>query len=578
MNIEVVNRRLGAVIAADVVGYSQLLGADQSATLGALRQYRVELFDPAVEQHRGVVIKRMGDGWIVEFSSISDAVACAMVIQDGLVDHAILKLRIGIHIGEIISEGDDFFGDGINVAARLEALAEPGSVLISDSARNSLDSKAAGHFSGGKSHRLKNIERPVAVWSWSPQQSSGVEPGRPGQVSRERPAIAVLPFQNMSGDSEREFFSDGITEELVMALSKIRDFFVTDRSTTFSLKDTQESVQEIARKLSVRYVLQGSVRTAGNRIRVSAQLIDAGNGTQIWNERYDRELDDIFAIQDEVTASLVGCLAPELYAAEHARLLRHTPQSLDAWECFIRALHLYGQQSRSGSEEALVLLKQAIELDPDYSQALGLFATVLTWRAIQRWEPFEESIEEAKAAANRAIVADTNDPWASIGKGYVSTAARDTKAAIINYGRAVDLSPNFAYAHSLLGVANAYGGNADLGLVHIDKAMKLSPQDTFIDKFHLYRSVAYFQSGDYEMAAAAAIASIELKPEHASSHMFLAAAQALAGERELAQKALKSFRQLVPNASVSVIEGNIAYTNSDDRKRMVDGLALAGLE
>ncbi|MEP1208515.1 MAG: adenylate/guanylate cyclase domain-containing protein [Rhizobiaceae bacterium] len=578
MKVDAANRRLGAVLAADVVGYSQLMGADQSGTIEDLRQMRADLFDPTVVHHRGTIIKRMGDGWIVEFPSISDAAACAIAIQEHLSDHATLKLRIGIHIGEIVTEGDDFFGEGINVAARLEPLANAGSIAISDTAHNSLDGKLAKLFSGGESHNLKNIDRPVSVWTWPVGRNHRPNSKKPAGTPRERPAIAVLPFQNMSGDPEKEFFSDGITEELVMALSKIRDFFVTDRSTTFALKGSQESIQAIAEKLAVRYVLQGSVRAAGNRIRVSAQLIDAGSGTQIWNERYDRELDDIFEIQDEVTASLVGCLAPELYAAEHARLLRSTPQSLDAWECFIRALHLYGQQSRSGSEEAITLLEQAIELDQNYSQALGLFATVLTWRAIQRWEPFDESLEKAKAAADRAILADTNDPWASIGKGYVSTAARDSKAAIMNYGRAVDLSPNFAYAHSLLGVANAYAGNAELGLEHINKAMRLSPQDTFIDKFYLYRSVAHFQAGNYVEVIAAASTAIELKPEHASSYMFLTAAYALEGELELAQKALKSYVELVPNAKVSVIEGNVAYTTLADRKHIAEGLALAGLE
>ncbi len=394
----------------------------------------------------------------------------------------------------------------------------------------------------------------------------------------DKPSLAVLPFVNMGGNPNEEFLADGITEDLVTALAKLRGFFVTDRSTTFAYKNTSQDARSIASEVGVRYVLQGSVQSVGNRIRISVQLTETESSSQIWSERYDRELTDIFAIQDEITESLVGCLAPELFAAEHARLRRRTPGSLDAWECFVRALHLYGQQSQSSSSQAIELLEQAIELDPDYSQALGLYATTLTWRAIQRWEPFEQSINKAKVAADRAILADTNDPWASIGRGYVSTAARESNMAIMNYGRAVDLSPNFAYAHGLLGVANAYAGNSDLAIIHIDKAISLSPRDTFIDKYHLYHAVAYFQAGRYPEAVEAANRAIQLKPQHASSHMFRAAALALEQDNTLAKSALQGFTALVPDANTSTIESAIAYVNPDDRKRLAEGLRLAGLD
>ncbi len=394
----------------------------------------------------------------------------------------------------------------------------------------------------------------------------------------DKPSLAVLPFVNMGGNPDEEFLADGITEDLVTALAKLRGFFVTDRSTTFAYKNTSQDARSIASEVGVRYVLQGSVRSVGSRIRISVQLTESESSSQIWSERYDRDLTDIFAIQDEITENLVGCLAPELFAAEHARLRRRTPGSLDAWECFVRALHLYGQQSQSSSSHALELLEQAIELDPDYSQALGLYATTLTWRAIQRWEPFEQSIEKAKGAADRAILADSNDPWASIGRGYVSTAARESNMAIMNYGRAVDLSPNFAYAHGLLGAANAYAGNSDLAITHIDKAISLSPRDTFIDKYHLYHAIAYFQAGRYPEAVEATNRAIQLKPEHASSHMFRTAALALEQDHTLAKSALQGFTELVPDANTSTIESAIAYVNPDDRKRLADGLRMAGLD
>lgn len=391
------------------------------------------------------------------------------------------------------------------------------------------------------------------------------------------PSLTVLPFVNLSSDPENEFLADGLTEDVVTALSKLRGFFVTDRSTTFALKAETNDAQQIAAEMGVRYVLHGSVRSAGSRIRVTAQLTDTSTRSQLWSERYDRDVTDIFAIQDELTESLVGHLSPELYAAEHARLKRRHPKSLDAWECFVKAMHYYGQQSQEGSTAAIELLEQAISLDPDYSQALGLYATILAWRTIQHWEPMEPTLKNARHAADKALLADTNDPWASIGRGYVSIVAREGDAAIMNYGHAVDLSPNLAYARALLGVANAYAGNADLARTHITKAIALSPRDTFIDKFHLYLSIAEYQAGNYEEAAVAAQHAIQLKPGHASSHVFRTASFAMANKPELADAALKEFLELVPAARASAFEKTVLYYQADDRKRFADGLRRAGL-
>ena len=276
------------------------------------------------------------------------------------------------------------------------------------------------------------------------------------------PSLTVLPFANLSHDDQNEFLADGLTEDVVTALSKIRGFFVTDRSTTFAFKSETVDPRSVAQELGVRYILQGSVRSAGPRLRVTAHLTDTETGAQLWSERYDRDLTDVFAIQDELTEGLVAHLSPELYAAEHARLKRRHPTSLDAWECFVKALHLYSQQSQDSSKEAIELLERATSLDPNYAQALGLYAIILAWRTIQHWEPLEPTLQKARAASDRALLADTNDPWASIGRGYVSIVAREGDAAIMNYGHAVDLSPNFAYARALLGVSNAYAGNADI--------------------------------------------------------------------------------------------------------------------
>lgn len=400
---------------------------------------------------------------------------------------------------------------------------------------------------------------------------------RPSTGTQKGPSLTVLPFVNLSPDPDNEYLADGLTEDVVTALSKLRGFFVTDRSTTFALKSEKIDPLKIAQQMGVRYILQGSVRSSGNRLRVTASLTDSETGTQLWSERYDRDLLDIFAIQDELTESLVGHLSPELYAAEHARLKRRHPKSLDAWECFVNALHHYGHQSQEGSKTAIELLEQAIGIDPDYAQALGLYATILAWRTIQHWEPLEPTLEKARAASDRALLADTNDPWASIGRGYVSIVAREGDAAIMNYGHAVDLSPNFAYARALLGVANAYAGNADLARGHIKKAIALSPKDTFIDKFFLYLAVAEFQAARYMEAADAAQQAIQLKPGHPSSHLFRTAALAMADELVPAKAALDEFLKLVPHARASEIEKTVLYYQPQDRKRAADGMRRAGL-
>ena len=392
------------------------------------------------------------------------------------------------------------------------------------------------------------------------------------------PSLTVLPFVNLSSDPEHGFLADGLTEDVVTALSKLRGFFVTDRSTTFALKSETRNATQIAKEMGVRYILEGSVRSAQTRIRVNAVLTDTETGSRLWSERYDREVSDIFEIQDELTESLVGHLSPELFAAEHARLKRRRPASLDAWECFVNALHHYGQQSQDGSKAAIELLEQAIDLDPDYAQALGLYATTLAWRIIQHWEPMDPTLKTARAAADRALLADTNDPWASIGRGYVSIVARDGDAAIMNYGRAVDLSPNFAYARALLGVANGYAGNADIARTHIKKALALSPRDTFIDKFYLYLAVAEFQSGDYFSTVEAAQRAIQVKPAHPSSHLFKTAALGWGEDRDLADAALREFLDLVPHAHASEIEKTVLYYKQDDRKRVADGMRRAGLQ
>ncbi len=450
---------------------------------------------------------------------------------------------------------------------------------ITDSALNARINaarKAVGD-TGETQRFIKTVPRKGYRFVADIDEASPIAQAAPVSALPSTPSLTVVPFADGGIDPEYQFLADGLTEDVVTALSKLRGFFVTDRSTTFALKGAVSDPRLIAEEMGVRYILQGSVRSAGRRIRINASLTDTETNAQLWGERYDRDLTDIFDLQDELTESLVARLSPELFAAEHARLKRRPPKNLDAWECFVHAIHDYGKQTRQSSASAVAQLERAIDIDPHYAQALGLYATTLAWRVIQGWEPFDETLSRARQAADQAVLADPNDPWASIGRGYVSITAREEDAAIMNYGRAVDLSPNFAYARALLGASNAYAGNADLARDHIEKAIALSPRDTFIDKFYLYLAIAEFQAARYQASAEAAERAIQLKPGHPSSHMFRTASLALGGEQAMAEATCEAYLSLVPTATASKIEQTVLFYDPQDRRRMAEGMRKAGL-
>tara|TARA_R110002095_G_scaffold129283_1_gene112091 strand:+ start:285 stop:2015 length:1731 start_codon:yes stop_codon:yes gene_type:complete len=573
------NRRLAAIIAADVVDYSRLMGEDQTRTLDVLREFRRKLFEPAVVTHRGNVIKRMGDGWIVEFASVSDAVNCSLDIQDGLKDHDIIRLRIGIHIGEVVFEEEDVFGDGVNIAARLETLAEPGAVLISDTAYNSLDGKAARQFNGGTPHKLKNIFRPVQVWRWPSESSSGMTPSgiSPTQTPQEPPSIAVLPFVNKSSDPEQDYFADGVTEDIITALSRLRGFFVISQNTMITYKGKDLDPRTIGQELGVRYILRGNIRATGNRVRITAELSDPATGAQLWAERFDRPLDDVFAVQDEITESVVGRIEPELYAAELAKLKQTPPQNLGSWEFFIRGLHLYSQHTDQGTREALEMLDRAIALDGAYAKALGLKALTLVWRLIQGWEDPAIAMEKATESVNLAIQADAQEPWAHMAQGVISICLRQSDNAIAALQQAINASPNFAYAQGMFGASLALAGRAEDALPCIDRAMRLSPRDIFSEEYHLYYAFAYFVLGKYKEAAASAERAILLRPGHPSIYVIATASYQLDGATDKAGMRAQKLIELVPDTSLTEIEASYPFTRVEDMTKLINALRAAGL-
>jgi TolB-like protein len=393
----------------------------------------------------------------------------------------------------------------------------------------------------------------------------------------EKPSIAVLPFANMSGDAEQEYVADGIAEDVITGLSRLRWLFVIARNSSFTYKGRHVDVRQVGNELGVRYVLEGSVRTSGNRMRVTAQLVEAQTGNHLWADRYDRALEDVFAIQDEITESVIGCIQPRLYAAEHDRVKRKPPQSLDAWESFLRAMFLYSQHSDSGTREALQLLDRSVALDSSYAQAHGLRGVCLVWRAFQGWEDREAAFKEAARAADRAVLCDPDEPWGYLAHGFVAVGRLRDSEAVDAFSRAVELSPNFAYAHGLLGAAHALGGRPDEAIPCIDRGVRLSPRDIFGEEFQLYYAFAHFQAGRYGEASSAAQVAVRERPGHAVPHLMAAAAYGLGGETEKARELAERVATLVPDISVEHLERDFLYCRQEDRSRLAQGLRSAGL-
>jgi adenylate cyclase len=579
-----IKRWLAAILAADIAGYSRLMGQDEAATVSDLKGHQAVIL-PLVARHGGRIMDTAGDGILAVFRSVIGAIQCAVEIQTVMAarnqdvpENRRMLFRIGINLGDVIHDEARIYGDGINVAARLEALAAPGGVLVSQAVHDQVRDRLDLVFEDLGERELKNIARPVRVYRLrAPAESKAAHaPGIALQLP-DKPSIAVLPFANMSGDPEQEYFADGIVEDILTGLSRLRWLFVIARNSSFSYKGRNVDVRQVGRELGVRYVLEGSVRQGGSRVRITGQLIEAETGNHIWAERYDRALDDVFAIQDEITESVIGCIQPEVYSAEHDRLKRKPPQNLDAWESFVRGMFLYSQHSDASTKEAINMLDRAIQLDPCYAQALGLRAVCLVWRAFQGWENRSTAFAEGAKGADRAVACDPEEPWAYVAHGFIAVGNLRNSEAVAALNRAIDVSPNFAYAHGLLGAAHALGGRPDQAIACIDHGVRLSPRDIFGDEYALYYAFANFQAGRYDVAAAAALRAIQLRPEHPTLYIMAAASFVLAGETGKAKSALTQLTNRVPNLSAADIEENFLFCRQEDRSRVAKGLRAAGL-
>ena len=480
-------RRLAAVLAADMVGYSRLMEADEVGTIAQLKTHRKELIDPSIARHRGRIVKTTGDGLLIEFASVVDAVQCAVEVQEGMAARGVgvpedlrIQFRTGVNLGDIIIDGDDILGEGVNVAARLEGLAEPGGICVSGDVYRQVRDKLDLAFADAGEHELKNIARPINVWRWTGAAPSPA--AMPALELPDKPSIAVLAFDNLSGDPEQEYFSDGMAEDIITALSAIRWLFVIARNSSFTYKGRAVDVTQVARELGVRYVLEGSVRKGGDRLRISAQLIDAATGSHVWAERYDRQLDDIFELQDEITQTIVAALEPELATAERERARRNPPGSLGAWEAYQRGLSQIYRFDSDGFVEAKKFLGRAIELDPTFAPAYAGLAMVHWYEiayafAAEVTDQRARSIDQGLKLAAKAIALDNNDAGGHIALGRLNNVKGDPTTGIAELKRALDLNPNSATAYQALGGAEAWAGDVEAGIAYGQQALRLSPRD-----------------------------------------------------------------------------------------------------
>jgi TolB-like protein/Flp pilus assembly protein TadD len=575
-------RRLAAILAADVAGYSRLIGADEGGTLQALKAIRAELIDPNIAAHNGRLVKTTGDGLLVEFGSVVDALNCASEVQASVTERNAtvpadkrIEFRIGINVGDIVVEDGDIFGDGVNVAARLEGLAEPGGICVSSRVQEDAVGKLELSFEDMGEQALKNIARPVRAYRVATGPVPSAAPERPALPLPDKPSIAVLPFANMSGDPEQEYFADGMVEDITTALSKLRWFFVIARNSAFVYKGRAVDVKQVGRELGVRYVLEGSVRRGGSRLRITAQLVDAVTGNHVWAERYDRDLADIFAVQDEITEHVVAAIEPELYAAEYLRSQRKPPQSLDAWECITRALAYVGQSTRAGGEEAEALCRRAIAIAPDYGQAHSLLAWVILRRT--GVSQVAAVLPEATAEARTALHLDERDPWAHIVQGVVLFRMRRHEEAERSYRRALECNPNSALAHAALGYALAAQGKYEEAIGSAERALRLSPGNSLAEAQAAHVIVfARFGTSEYAVSETAAREMLQRYSEYLPAHYVLISASAMQRKLDAAATALADVLRLQPDFSLAWLHKNMPWVG-EIGERLFQGWREAGV-
>ena len=580
-------RRLAAILAADVVGYSRLMGVDETGTISALKTLRKEIIEPLIATHRGRIVKLTGDGLLVEFQSVVDAVECAIAWQSRqsqISDGVPLQFRIGINSGDIVVDDDDIYGDGVNVAARLESLAEPGGITLSGLVYDQVADKVEATFEDMGEHAVKNIAKPLRVYqvrfgerdSGSP--SGAVDSGAVPKLT-DKPAIAVLPFDNLSGDTDQEYFADGITEDIITVLSLWRSFPVIARNSTFTYKGQKIDVQQVGRELGARYLLEGSVRKAGKRVRVTGQLIDAETGAHLWAERYDRDLVDVFDLQDEIAERIVTHMVPEMGRAEGQRAVRKRPAELGAWDLLQRGCYHYHRLTQADMDEARRFFQESLEIDPHSGLTLGYVAATHMFDAVMGWsDDRARSIAEGIAAAQRATVLDPNEPVPRTVLASLNVFNREPERGIEEAERAIDLNPSYSVGHLALGYVLMFSGHSERGIEQMHKALRLSPRDPTNAVAWAQLALAYILTRDFGTAVDYARKSLAANPTYVTASHRLVSALGHKGDVEAAKATLEDSRRYMPDPTHSYFEGAYAFRDRETLEFFLDGLRKAGWE
>jgi len=586
MDTERVERRLAAILAADVAGYSRLMGADELGTLTSLRTVRRDRVDPAIAAHNGRIVKTTGDGMLVEFASAVDAVTCAMAVQDQMAEHTGdlgIKFRIGINIGDIIIEGSDIFGDGVNVAARIENECEPGHVFLSDDAYRQVRGKTAFAFDDLGERSLKNIDPPVRIYSVrSVAFSKVVDVGQAMELKKalllpDKPSIAVLPFSNMSGDPDQEYFADGIVEDILTALSQFKSLFVIARNSSFTYKGRAVDIKQVGRELGVRYVLEGSVRKAGGRMRITGQLIDAVTGSHLWADKIDGALEDVFDLQDEVTTRVVGAIEPSVTRAEISRAQVKSTSSLDAYDLYLKALAAHYSQTRTDTDKALSLLEEALRIDPSYLWVKAFGAYIHCLRIGQGWGAPEER-EKATLLARGVLSSGADEPKTiAFAAHAISWLAGEHDIALAAIGRALLSNPKSFDVLIRSGWVHAWTGNFDLAKEHFMRCVRLNPVDPLLG--YAYCGLAFIHNleGAYEKGAQYARLTANNMPGWIFGWIHLAVSSAYLGNPQEARAAVDRILDLNPSFAVKDYNTITSSKHGWMLERATHGLRLAGL-
>jgi adenylate cyclase len=581
VEIPAVSRRLAAILAADVAGYSRLIGVDESGTLKRLGAIRAEVTDPKIAEHHGRIVKTMGDGLLVEFGSVVDALRCAVEVQAALAernlaiaaDHRV-EFRIGINVGDVVIEDGDIFGDGVNVAARLESLAAPGGICVSARVQEDAAGRLDLAFEHIGEQQLKNIARPVRVYRVRVTPTSAATT-RVALPLPDKPSIAVLPFANMSGDPEQEYFADGMVEEIITALSRIRWLFVIARNSSFTYKGHALDVKQVGRELGVRYLLEGSVRKGSNLVRITVQLIDAVSGAHLWADHFDGALEDVFDLQEKVAVSVAGVIEPTLQAAEMRRSAGRPTTDLTAYDLYLRALAAFYPITKDRLAEALGLLEQAISIDRHYGPALSWAAGCHRQLVLGGWsEAPETDHRKAIDLARQALQVAENDPDILANAAHVLAHFGEDIGAMMGLAdRALALNPSFARGWLVSGILRLWAGQPDLAIEHLEKALRLSPRERMGQPLTAV-GTAHFLKRRFDEAVAKLVLSIQDDPGFAPSYRALAACYAHMGRLDEARAIVARLRAITP----LVVPAEQPWRNPEHREFFLSGLRLAAGE